>query len=48
MLDIHLIRENADIVRAGAVKKRISVDIDRLIKVDDERKLIYLGVPLVA
>lgn len=40
MLDIHLIRENADIVRAGAVKKRISVDIDRLIKVDDERKLI--------
>lgn len=40
MLDIHLIRENADIVRAGAVKKRIAVDIDRLIKVDDERKLI--------
>lgn len=40
MLDIHFIRENADIVKAGAVKKRITVDIDRLIAVDDERKLI--------
>ena len=38
MLDIHFIRENADIVAAGAAKKRIEVDIDRLIKVDDERK----------
>ena len=40
MLDIHFIRENADIVKAGAVKKRIEVDIDRLIKVDDDRKRI--------
>jgi seryl-tRNA synthetase len=40
MLDIHLIRENADIVKAGAMKKRITVDIDRLIAVDDERKRI--------
>jgi len=40
MLDIHFIRENADIIKAGAAKKRITVDIDRLIKVDDERKLI--------
>lgn len=40
MLDIHFIRENADIVKAGALKKRIEVDIDRLIAVDDERKLI--------
>ena len=40
MLDIHLIRENADIVKAGAAKKHIEVDIDRLIKVDDERKLL--------
>ncbi|MHB0865474.1 MAG: serine--tRNA ligase [Minisyncoccota bacterium] len=38
MLDIHLIRENTDIVKAGAAKKRIEVDIDRLIVVDDERK----------
>src|SRR6266571_2141070 len=40
MLDIHFIRENADIIKAGAVKKHIEVDIDRLIAVDDERKLI--------
>ncbi len=40
MLDIHFIRENADLVKAGAAKKRITVDIDRLIVVDDERKLI--------
>lgn len=38
MLDIHLIRENADIVKAGAAKKHIEVDIDRLLAVDDERK----------
>ena len=38
MLDIHFIRENADIIKAGAAKKRIEVDIDRLVKVDDERK----------
>jgi len=40
MLDIHFIRENADIIKAGAAKKHIEVDIDKLIKVDDERKLI--------
>lgn len=40
MLDIHFIRENADIIKAGAAKKHIEVDIDKLIAVDDERKLI--------
>ena len=40
MLDIHFIRENADIIKAGAAKKHIDCDIDQLIKVDDERKLI--------
>jgi seryl-tRNA synthetase len=40
MLDIHFIRENADIVKAGAAKKHIEVDIDKLIAVDDERKLL--------
>lgn len=40
MLDIHFIRENADIVKAGAAKKRIEVDIDKLIAVDDERKVL--------
>ena len=38
MLDIHFIRENADIVKAGALKKHIDADIDRLLAVDDERK----------
>lgn len=38
MLDIHFIRENADIIKAGAIKKHIDTDIDRLIVVDDERK----------
>ncbi|TSC71225.1 MAG: seryl-tRNA synthetase, partial [Parcubacteria group bacterium Gr01-1014_49] len=40
MLDIHFIRENADIVKAGAAKKRIDADIDRLLAVDDERKTL--------
>lgn len=40
MLDIHFIRENAELVKAGAAKKHIEVDVDRLIAVDDERKLI--------
>lgn len=40
MLDIHFIRENADLIKLGAAKKRISVDLDRLLKVDDERKTI--------
>jgi seryl-tRNA synthetase len=38
MLDIHFIRENADLIKAGAAKKRLTVDIDRLLAVDDERK----------
>ncbi len=40
MLDIHFIRENADLIKEGARKKRIDVDIDRLIVVDNERKLL--------
>ncbi|HVB19939.1 MAG TPA: serine--tRNA ligase [Candidatus Paceibacterota bacterium] len=40
MLDIHFIRENIDIIKAGAAKKHIEVDIDRLIAVDDERRLL--------
>lgn len=38
MLDIKFIRENKDLVKAAAKKKRIEVDIDRLIEVDDERR----------
>jgi len=38
MLDIKFIRENVDLVKEGARKKRIDVDIDRLIEVDEERR----------
>lgn len=38
MLDIHFIREHKDIIIAGAKKKRINVDIDELLRMDDERK----------
>lgn len=37
MLDIKFIRENTDIVKAGVAKKNSSVDIDSLIKLDDQR-----------
>jgi seryl-tRNA synthetase len=38
MLDINFIRENKDIVTAGAKKKHVDVDIEVLIKIDDERR----------
>lgn len=38
MLDIKFIRENADIVKMAATKKKIKVDIDRLLTVDDSRR----------
>ena len=37
MLDIKFIRENKDIVQAGAKKKRVDIDIEKLIVLDDER-----------
>ncbi len=37
MLDIKFIRENKDIVKSGAIKKRVEVDIDALIALDDTR-----------
>ncbi len=37
MLDIHFIRENADLVKAGAEKKKIAIDIDRLLTIDEAR-----------
>lgn len=40
MLDIHFIRENLALIKAGAAKKHIEVDLERLVAVDDERKLI--------
>ena len=37
MLDIKFIRENKDIVQAGAKKKHLDIDIDTLIALDDSR-----------
>lgn len=38
MLDINFIREHIDLVKEGAKKKRIEVDIDALIALDDKRR----------
>ncbi len=40
MLDIKFIRENVDIVKMAATKKKITIDIDRLVTVDDSRREI--------
>lgn len=37
MLDIKFIRENKEIVQEGAKKKRVEIDIEKLISLDDER-----------
>lgn len=40
MLDIKFIRENLDLVKMAASKKHITIDLDRLVAVDDERREI--------
>jgi len=40
MLDIKFIRENLEVVKMAAVKKKIKIDLDRLIVVDDLRREI--------
>jgi seryl-tRNA synthetase len=40
MLDIKFIRENVDLIKMAATKKKIKIDIDKLVKIDDERKEI--------
>lgn len=44
MLDIKFIRENLELVKAGAKKKHITVDLDRLIEVDDTRRALLVVV----
>ena len=44
MLDIKFIRENKDIVQAGAQKKRVEIDIEALLELDDERLKILKEV----
>jgi seryl-tRNA synthetase len=44
MLDIKFIRENLDLVKMGAVKKRIKIDLDALVSLDDTRRTILTSV----
>ena len=44
MLDITFIRKNKDLVKEGAKKKCIEVDIDRLLLVDEERRKLLASV----
>lgn len=44
MLDIRFIRENTDLIKAAARKKHVEVDLDKLIKLDDERRELQVAV----
>ena len=44
MLDIKFIRENKEIVEAGAKKKHVDIDIAKLIALDDERLKELKGI----
>ncbi|MBI5078071.1 MAG: serine--tRNA ligase [Candidatus Yonathbacteria bacterium] len=44
MLDIKFIRENADLVKAAAVKKNIAFDVAELLAADDSRRTLLLEV----
>lgn len=44
MLDITFIRDNSKLVKEGARKKHIEIDIDRLLFVDDERKKLLASI----
>ena len=40
MLDLKFIRANAEAVKAGAAKKRITCDVDGLLALDEERRAL--------
>ena len=44
MLDIRFIRENKDVVAAGAAKKRIKFDVEALLAVDDKRRALTTSI----
>ncbi len=44
MLDIKFIRENAEIVKMAAQKKKIKVDITKLLEIDDRRREIMTSL----
>lgn len=44
MLDIKFIRENLELIKAGAKKKHMQVDLDALVALDDKRKEILASM----
>jgi len=44
MLDIKFIRENLEVVKAGAKKKKVVVNVDRLVGLDDQRRTLLKKV----
>ncbi len=44
MLDIKFIRENKDIVAAGAKRKHTEVNLDRLLELDDQRRQLQVKI----
>jgi seryl-tRNA synthetase len=44
MLDIKFIRENKDIVIAGAKKKHIDIAVDELLQIDDKRRELQFSI----
>jgi len=44
MLDIKFIRENKELVKEGARKKRIEFDVEKLVEVDDKRRALLAEV----
>ncbi len=44
MLDLKFIVENIDLVKEGCRKKRVDVDIDKLIQIDNERRILIAEV----
>lgn len=44
MLDIKFIRENKDLIKNNCLNRRVKIDIDELLKLDDERKEILQSV----
>ena len=44
MLDIKFIRDNLDIVKMAATKKHITIDLDRLVALDDQRRALVASL----
>ncbi len=44
MLDIKFIRENKEVVKEGARKKRMDVDIESLVSLDDQRRALMTSI----